>query len=119
MDVCEVQVVSCGLGTQFLASWHPDVTPVSGASWPPHGSGEGKNSAPHLRQMPETEPELGGGERGGAVIIFACIDHFCLGLLTLTASHLPHMHRLREKPSLWSIFLVALLIARENEYQKN
>ena len=69
--------------------------------------------------MPETEPELGGGERGGAVIIFACIDHFCLGLLTLTASHLPHTHRHREKPSLWSIFLVALLIARENENQKN
>lgn len=37
---------------------------------------------------------------GGAVIIFACIDHFCLGLLTLTASHLPHMHRLRETKSL-------------------
>lgn len=47
---------------------------------------------------------------------FACIDHLCLGLLT--QPHLPHTHRLRKKPILWSIFLVALLIAEENENPK-
>lgn len=37
------------------------------------------------------DPKLGGGEgRGGAIIIFACIDHFCLGLLTQTASPPTH-----------------------------
>lgn len=28
MDICEVQVVSCGLRPQFLASWHLDVMPL-------------------------------------------------------------------------------------------
>lgn len=36
------------------------------------------------------EPELGAGDGGNPVIIFACIDHFCLGLLTQTASPSTH-----------------------------
>lgn len=63
------------------------------------------------------ETELGLGRGGGEALLFLP-DHFCLGLFIQTASHLPHMHRLREKAILWSLFLAALLIARENENQK-
>lgn len=88
-----------------------------GAGWIPPGSKEGGTRLLLLQVISEIDPELGEGERG--LIIFACINHFCLGVLTQTASPpTPHMHRLREKPILWSVSLVALLIAREKENQK-
>lgn len=92
MDICELQMVSCGLRPQFLASWHLDILPLCvgslAISWL-HGR---RNSAPppsrlFLRQILSLEEG-----KGGSIIILSSIDHFYLGLLTQTASPPTHPH---------------------------
>lgn len=86
MDICEVQVVSCDLRPQILASWHLAVMPSCGGSLATlQLGGEGNLNSSSLGPVPDkgTWTEKRGR---GAPIIFACFDHFCLGLLTQTAS---------------------------------
>lgn len=69
MDICEVQMVSCGLRPH---SW-PDGTwtscPCVGAGWTPPGSIEGGTQLLLPQALSEIDPELGEGEGRGALLV--------------------------------------------------
>lgn len=117
MDIYELQMVSCGLRPRFLASWHLDILPLCVGSLAISWLHERRNSAPppprlFVRQILSLEEG-----KGGSIIIFACIDHFYLGLLTQPASSpTPHMHRLRNQ--FFGHFLGSFIDCQGKEKQK-
>lgn len=80
-------MVSCGLRPQFLASGH--VLPLYGGGLATSWLQGGRNSAPSPSDLFLRLSQSWEEVKGGPVITFACIDHFCPGL-TQTASPPTH-----------------------------